>query len=517
MNTPRRPTATLTLGGIAAVSCLLFAPPGTATAVTGAATGAVDGCLTTRSVSDFNGDGFDDAAVGDPYATVGGVRQAGAVTVLLGGADGRIGGTARTVITRADLGETPRSGDHFGYDVALAPTGHRGSCAGLLVGTPGADVDGAIDAGLAHLISDLPDSEGTPWLEAFVLTQANLAGSAEPGDNFGYTVMITGTNQEDRHRLIIGAPGENVGAAVDAGSVGVFEMDAEPEGLAELRQGQRGPLGGIRLPGNPQSGDRFGAALTGGPLDLPEWSGTDVGLALIIGAPGDHVTNHPSAGSVTVLQEKYEHATLLTQATANVPGTAETGDGFGASVALNPHTATRAATLAVGTPNEDAGSVRDTGSVTLFRNVGERLVPLAAFSQATPGVPGTNETGDRFGSALAVGHHSTTLLIGVPDENIGNVTDAGAVQPVLLTSPSALKFLPSLTQNSRGTTGSVGTRHHFGNSLGALSGKTEHILTIGVPYSGTGSVFVLSDNATVLPRSWASATNANRFGWSTSN
>ena len=45
----------------------------------------------TRSTSDYNGDGYDDAAVGDPYATVNGQARAGAVTMLLGDADGRIG------------------------------------------------------------------------------------------------------------------------------------------------------------------------------------------------------------------------------------------------------------------------------------------------------------------------------------------------------------------------------------------------------------------------------------------
>lgn len=502
----------LTLGGLAAVTCLLFAPPGPASAV-----GAEDGCSTTRSTSDFDGDGFDDAVVGDPYATVGGVPQAGAVTVLLGGADGRIGGSAKTVITRADLGETPKAGDHFGFDVALAPTGHHAGCAAILVGTPGADVNGSTDAGIAHLISDLPDTEGTPRLEAFVLSQADIAGSVEPGDGFGYSVMITGTNQEDRQRLIIGAPGEDVGSAIDAGSVGVFEMDAEPQGLAELRQGRRGPLGAVRLPGTPQPGDRFGASLAGGPVDLPEWSGNEVGLALVIGAPGDRVSNRDGAGSVTVLQEKYEYAALLTQDTAKVPGTAETGDGFGTSVALKPRTGTQAATLAVGSPNEDAGSTTNTGSVTLFRNTNERLVPLTAFSQATAGVPGTNEAGDRFGSTLAVGHHGTTLLVGVPDEDLGSVTDAGAVQPVTLTGAEPPRFPASVTENASGTAGSVGTSHHFGRSLSALSGLTEHILTVGSPYAGAGSVYVLSDTAAVSPRSWVAAAGAARFGWSVSN
>ena len=50
---------------------------------------------TTSSVIDYNGDGYDDAAVGDPYATVNGQCQAGAVTVLFGDADGRIGEGAR--------------------------------------------------------------------------------------------------------------------------------------------------------------------------------------------------------------------------------------------------------------------------------------------------------------------------------------------------------------------------------------------------------------------------------------
>ena len=113
-------------------------------------------------------------------------------------------------------------------------------------------------------------------------------------------------NQDERRRLIVGAPGEDVGAVVDAGAVSVFDVESRPFALGELRQGQRGPLGAIRLPGTPQRGDRFGSSLALGVVDLPERTGNEIAHALMIGAPGDTVSGHAGAGSVTVVQEKFE-------------------------------------------------------------------------------------------------------------------------------------------------------------------------------------------------------------------
>jgi hypothetical protein len=498
------------VGGLAAISCLLLHPS--------ASSASADGCGTTSSASDYNGDGFDDAAVGDPYATVAGVAEAGAVTVLLGEADGRVGEGGREVLTRASLGETPRAGDHFGFDVALAPGGHHHRCADLLVGAPGVDEPGAVDAGMAYAISDLPDAEGTPQLEAFVLTQADAGGVAEAGDQLGYAVAITGLDQEGRRRLVVSAPGETIGGAAGAGSVTVWETDGEPQGLAELRQGRRGPLGAVRLPGAPQAGDRFGTSVASGLVDLPEVSGQEVAQGLLIGAPGDTVSGRDGAGSVTVLSEKFESAALLSQDVAGVPGAAEAGDQFGYSLALSPPVGSAARTLAVGAPGEDTGVKADTGSVTLFDNAGERFVARTAFSQGTPGVPGANEPGDRFGFALAFGHRTPTLLVGIPTEDIGGVVDAGAVQPVVVpATPRPLRFLAAVDEDTPGTPATVGTGHRFGRSLGALSGQSENLLTISSVYAGQGSVYVLTDRAGLPPRSWLPTSASGRFGWSVSN
>ena len=118
--------------------------------------------------------------MGDPYATVNGKAEAGAVTVLFGAANGRIGTGARQVITQADFGDTPEAGDHFGFDVALAPVDVNDACADLLVGVPGEDLSAGADAGLVYLISDMPDLEGTPAMQAIALGQSEPAARSKP-------------------------------------------------------------------------------------------------------------------------------------------------------------------------------------------------------------------------------------------------------------------------------------------------------------------------------------------------
>ena len=126
--------------------------------------------------------------------------------MLLGNADGRIGEGARRILTQADVGEVPETGDHFGWDVALGRAATSSNCAQLLVGSPGEDLGSAVNAGMAHLASSLPADEGTPATDAFTATQADGGGSPESGDEFGSAVGIAGITKADPRRLLIGAP-----------------------------------------------------------------------------------------------------------------------------------------------------------------------------------------------------------------------------------------------------------------------------------------------------------------------
>ena len=171
-------------------------------------------CNTSRPYRDLNGDGFEDAVVGDPYATVDGQLEAGTVTVLFGDNHLRIGAGARRTLDQSDFGETLEAGDHFGWAVALNRTSTDG-CYGIIVGSPGEDINGLNNAGMGHVHTINPAPEGAQPEPATVnLDQSDLGGTVEAEDELGYSVAALGGNDEYEVKFAFGAPGENNDAGV---------------------------------------------------------------------------------------------------------------------------------------------------------------------------------------------------------------------------------------------------------------------------------------------------------------
>jgi hypothetical protein len=88
--------------------------------------------------------------------------------------------------------------------------------------------------------------------------------------------------------------------------------------------------------------------------------------------------------------------------------------------------------LAVGAPGETVGGRLGAGAVSVVKNddTGFLATGSQLFYQGFAGVPGTAESGDGFGSAVAVGGFGRGgggLAVGVPGEDIGAVADAGAL------------------------------------------------------------------------------------------
>jgi hypothetical protein len=494
-----------------------------------ASAAVLDGCLHSRSSIDLDGDGFDDAVVGNPYATVDGHPEAGQVTVLFGDADGRIAEGTRRTLTQRDFGEIPEAGDHFGWSLAVGRSDQLGSCAGMLVGAPGEDLGAAQDAGTAHLGTFTTDDEGRPTdVVATTLTQAGAGGAVETGDEFGYAVALTGPTQPDPYQLVVGSPGEAAGSVPDVGAIHVFRVQGSVSGVGQFLQGRVANSAGARVPGKPEAGDRFGSSLAADALDLG-----DVSQSFVVGAPGDVVNGRDNAGTVTVFEGEdgdgpFSSITQLSEATPGVPGTAEAGDRFGYSVALSAFASgftPRA--LAVGVPGEDRGSVVDAGAVALLTNKDDRLIGRASLSQGTPGMPGRVEAGDRFGYSVAF-QYSQRLLVGVPFEDVGRARDAGMVQPVDVTPEEfPLRFGAPIDENAPGTAYDVRAGSRFGFGVSGLVGVRENVATISSPFQVDGSVYVLSDRSRsdgtpVAPRAWVPgrggvpASPGGTFGWAVS-
>ena len=508
---------------LSAPACLDLASAGTVVAA------AVDGCRDTTSNLDLNGDGYDDAVVGDPYAAVNGRAEAGAIIILYGDADGRIGEGRRALLTQDSVpGSSVEAGDHFGWAVAVDDATGDG-CADILVGSPGEDWAGRRDAGIVHLIS-FPSGSSDPGTPTAVLAdQSQVAGAVETGDEFGSAVALSNQRGGDEPLGAIGAPGEDLHGLADAGVVNTFSVLGSPHLADQREQGQRSDRW---LPGTAGAGDRFGASVLVAPLTVTD--GTDLGVepTFLAGAPGDTViptgaTQAVRAGSVTIWEPVTGYQQLLTQASPNVPGTAESGDQFGFSMAFHEGGTAGSAdrAIAVGSPGEDVGAVIDAGAVTvLFEQSGAGLTRGRAVTQNTTGFAGSAETGDHFGHAVALrpGTPSQPLLVvGIPDEDIGSVKDAGMAQTAALDLPAAtITPIGSYTENSPGTPGTVATGNRFGLAVAAMQGIREVLFTVSSPHQKAGSVWLR--NQAGQTRSWIPGVDnvpsltSGRFGWSVS-
>jgi hypothetical protein len=177
-----------------------------------------------------------------------------------------------------------------------------------------------------------------------------------------------------------------------------------------------------------------------------------------------------------------------------IAGGAETGDRFGSTLAAGDFNGDGFADLAIGVPFEDIG-VTDAGGVNVIYGSAAGLAAAGNqfWSQDSFGIAGGAETGDRFGSALAVGDFNgdgfADLAIGVPFEDFG-ATDDGGVN-VIYGSAAGLAAAGNQfwSQNSFGIGGGAESGDRFGSELAAANfGNTSHgDLAIGVPFEDIGA------------------------------
>ena len=101
------------------------------------------------------------------------------------------------------------------------------------------------------------------------------------------------------------------------------------------------------------------------------------------------------------------------------------------------------------------------------------MAPGRRTPQDTAGVPGTNDTVDRFGESLSAaditGDGIDDLAVGLPGKELGNDDDAGAVD-ILRGSRAGLtgKGAQSFTQDTAGVPGTAETHDAFGSAVELL-------------------------------------------------
>jgi hypothetical protein len=186
-------------------------------------------------------------------------------------------------------------------------------------------------------------------------------------------------------RVAVGAPGEDLGDAADAGMVTVLGYDGRQ--VTEVLAVHQGTAG---VPGSNEDGDGFGASVAAGVIQSASAPGPEVSVA--IGAPGEDVGGLADAGRVHGVQVGAVPRVdgSVGQQTDGLGGDPRAGARFGAALAFGPG----AAHIVVGAPGHDGeGAAHAIPWRALF---GTTVVADNWFA-GRDGVP----AGSAFGSAVA--------------------------------------------------------------------------------------------------------------------
>jgi hypothetical protein len=364
---------------------------------------------------DFNGDGFDDLAVG----VVGeeSTGRAGAVQVYRGSAAG-IDLNGVQFFTQETPGISGESEyvDFFGFSLAAGNFDDDAfDDLAISVLWEGSDFD--FRNGRVIALYGSGAGLSTARAQSFDQDTSGMDGSCEDYDIFGSTMAVGDFNGDGRDDLVVGVPGENDGGG------GIQVILGSLSGLTTTGNNlwtQDDP----GVPDTNETGDHLSVGLATADFNGDGFDDIAAGARFEDLDLGGTVTN---AGAVTVFFGSPagisgSNSSLWTASGLGLEPS-ETGDEWGHVLAAGDFDHDGYADLAIGAPYETLGSGPRTGQVTILRGSPGGMTATGAqlWHQDSVGVPDSNEQGDELARELAVGDFDgnghADLVIGAPRES----------------------------------------------------------------------------------------------------
>lgn len=278
-----------------------------------------------------------------------------------------------------------------------------------------------------------------------------LANDAEPDDNFGYALSVSGTT------AVIGA-WQNNAPSNNSGAAYVFERNHTADSWHQVAK---------LVPDADNTGDQFGRAVA---IDDD---------FIVIGAQWDDDAGN-DRGAAYVYRRTPEAATPWSRDGKLTADDGAFRDFFGQTVAIS------GSRVAVGAPADHTDlNGSDSGSVYVF----ERNAQTGTWVQTQKLIAEDGEPNDIFGTALAL--HGNWIIAGAPDHNPSEINNAGAAYVFRRSSQTGL-----WDQVAKLTADDADASDQFGLAV-ALAGTTA---VVGAPFdddSGNagGSAYIYERSA----------------------